>query len=92
MAKRPVQFFTSRNPPELPIDEYPALLLAPKRLWNDYNYKTLFELFLLRSSVTPKSLGEIKIYQHETKTTSPPRQFEQLEDTFCSLGQTTEFY
>tara|TARA_Y100000588_G_scaffold395281_1_gene522335 strand:+ start:6535 stop:8106 length:1572 start_codon:yes stop_codon:yes gene_type:complete len=71
------------------------VLLIPDN-WDDYNYKTLFSIFLFDSSGIRHDLGHTKIGfcgQNEGWTSSHiPQHFFELPDNFFSLGQDADFY
>jgi len=77
---------------ELSADlEFPIFQLAPDN-WNDYGYYTSFNLYFAKSPIDKIDIGEIKIFQKGCTITKIPDEFVQLDDSFCSLGQTFEFY
>jgi hypothetical protein len=77
------------NPPKEAI--FPCLVLA-KDNWDDYHYRTTFIAFYYSKSGRPSKLGEVKILQRGEKITTVPDQFEQLDDSYCSLWQSLDYY
>ena len=63
--------------------------------WNDYNYKTLYEIILFDEKSHKHDLGYVKIANFGQTTDERielPKQFEILEDKFFSLGQSIKYY
>lgn len=65
--------------------------------WNDYSFRTLFQLFLYDNHGARHELGDIKIaFKGQTEDIPThdrlPQHFENLESTFFSLGQNAQFY
>jgi len=65
--------------------------------WNDYSFRTLFQLFLYDNQGARHELGDIKIaFKGQTEDIPThdrlPQHFENLDSTFFSLGQNTKFY
>jgi hypothetical protein len=78
-------------------EKYPAVSLY-KDGWNDYGYYTLYICSYWPSNESSRiELGMTKILQIENKesvklNTRIPDEFERLSNSFCSLGQSPEFY
>lgn len=77
---------------------YPCMVLVTD-IWNDdFKYETLFKLYYYRVNnskrVRKKFIGDIKIMKKGCNITrdNMPLCFEKLEDSFCSLGQSVNFY
>ncbi len=76
---------------------YPCVLLYNDS-WNDFGYRTLFQVRLcLEANKEPEKLESVKILQKglgEKKTrTKLPKSFTELPDQeFCSLGTSMEYY
>lgn len=63
--------------------------------WDDFSNKTLFHLYLFKSSTENYKIGDVKIMHKDNQTTKDviPNQFTELnESEFCSLGQDLQFY
>lgn len=62
--------------------------------WDDYGFKTSFGAFLFDASGTRHELGGVKFLQKGmTGDKAPvPDQFESLDQTWCSLGMSREYY
>ncbi|MEZ4313605.1 MAG: AAA family ATPase [Polyangiaceae bacterium] len=73
------------------VPERPCALLVQDR-WNDYNFETLHRLTLIDETGRKVFVGPVKILQRGAKRTSIPESFEQLDDSFCSLGASMDYY
>lgn len=71
--------------------KFPALALVSDN-WNDFGYFTLFNLVIFINRYEEEEIGNIKILQKNSDNTVLPSDFTQLNETFCSLGQSLEFY
>ncbi|MFJ5332260.1 MULTISPECIES: AAA family ATPase [Pectobacterium] len=60
--------------------------------WDDYNFKTLYHLCLIKKNGDQKALGSVKILQRDVRSTQLPKDFPELSDEFVSLGQDTDYY
>ena len=63
--------------------------------WNDYNFKTLYQITLFDENSNKYDLGNIKIAnfgQTEEKRIELPEEFESLSEQYFSLGQSVEYY
>src|SRR4051812_2907713 len=69
----------------------PAVVLV-KSAWDDYGHKTSFSAYFIDISGTTNKLGDIKILQRGSSSTSIPATFNQLPHEYCSLGQALRFY
>ncbi|PTT75490.1 MULTISPECIES: AAA family ATPase [unclassified Chryseobacterium] len=74
-------------------DQYPCFVLEHNS-WDDFNRKTSFNLSFYDSERRYENIGKIKIMHEEEYETIEfiPREFEELPDEFCSLGQSIHFY
>ncbi len=82
--------FYTRTPPR-GID-YPAIGLERDN-WDDYGAKTYYLLYVHFSPQEKVSVGGVKILQKNRLSTQLPAVFESLDDsTFCSLGQSIDYY
>lgn len=73
--------------------EYPSFELGYDR-WNDYGYKTTFDLTFRKGDTDKILLGKVKIMKGGIKSTwdSLPEKFTSLDTDFCSLGQDKSYY
>jgi ABC-type multidrug transport system ATPase subunit len=72
--------------------EYPCFVFE-KTPWDDYGFQTTYLFLLYRSAVQYVKIGHVKVLQsNATSTILPNRKFKSLNKTFCSLGQSLEFY
>lgn len=73
---------------------WPQALLRPDN-WNDYNYRTMFQLFVYTGPNNPIEIGSVKILSHGQSIgglTDIPSNFESLPPRFISLGQDHDYY
>lgn len=73
--------------------DYPCVELAIDN-WNDYGYETTFSLYYFKKKGVKKAIGEVKIHSNEDPFTRNviPDSFTQLDDNYCSLGQSMNYY
>jgi len=77
------------------IKVYPAVVLR-RDSWDDFGYKTTLELTYYPSEEeASKVIGHVKILHNSdtegyTEFTSP--EFNELSESYCSLGQSSEYY
>jgi predicted ATPase len=74
--------------------EYPCVVLTGNS-WDDYGYHTTFDFSYYNDEGYDDftfTHVNIKILQKGEKVTQIPREFEQLDQGFCSLGQSLEYY
>lgn len=85
----PLKFLVEENSAQ----EYPYFYLHHIR-WDDYNRKTSFSLSYVESKGNYHSIGRIKIMHEEELETIDviPKDFIEIPDEFCSLGQSINFY
>jgi hypothetical protein len=78
---------------ELPPNNinYPVMVLV-KDGWDDYGHKILYNLSCYKSRSEVLEIGPVKILDEESTYTTLPDSFSQLEENFCSLGQSLEYY
>jgi predicted ATPase len=71
-----------------------CVILERGRPWDDHGYRTLFQLhYLPAGSDEPRHIGAVKILQRGVeKTELPEQEFDCLDERFCSLGQSTDYY
>lgn len=63
--------------------------------WNDYSYRTFYQIILFDENGIKHDLGYIKIANFGQTTESRielPKQFESLDEKYFSLGQSPEYY
>ena len=63
--------------------------------WNDFHYRTLYQITLFDEHGTKHDLGHIKIANFGQTTEERielPQQFEALDEQFFSLGQSVDYY
>ncbi len=73
------------------IAEYPCFVLY-KTKWDDFTFTTMFNLEYYENSKKKLSIGTVKILEKDKDSTQLPETFTTLEDTFCSLGQSNDYY
>lgn len=78
------------NKPLLPA-VLPAVYLVPDD-WDDYTYKTTFEVIYFDAKGNVRTIGNTKILKRNEHVTRPPDRFQVLSQEYCSLGQSLEFY
>jgi ABC-type cobalamin/Fe3+-siderophores transport system ATPase subunit len=72
--------------------QYPCVFLERGTPWNDYRYVTQFTAYFFAHAGAERKLGFVKILQRGKKRTELPLEFEQLDEQYCSLGQSLELY
>lgn len=71
---------------------FPCLGLI-KNKWDDYTNSTLFQIYHFKNKSNYKELGYYRIMHNGDKcTTLPSDYFEYLEDDYCSLAMSDDFY
>lgn len=71
-----------------------------KNNWDDYSFRTTFELVIFDEASTRNDIGSVKIGRAGLNTEGygnkahprPPERFDALEDEFFSLGQGEDYY
>ena len=74
--------------------KYPCVIIENNG-WDDYGYKTLFQLYYCEKSYIQKEyLGDVKVLKKGSYTTvsNLPMKFRKLDEEFCSLGQSIDYY
>ncbi|HFO1035178.1 TPA: ATP-dependent endonuclease [Bacillus paranthracis] len=71
----------------------PCIVLITNN-WNDYTYETLYKAVYFDKEGQDIDLGEVKILHKTVKYSRDiiPREFEQLSNEYCSLGQSLAYY
>jgi predicted ATPase len=85
--------FYLKNSKESPSPHwnYPCLVLT-KNSWDDYGYTTSFDLFHYRSQNEKIEIAQLKILEIESKSTTLSESFDSLDNSYCSLGETIDYY
>ncbi|MBN5204386.1 AAA family ATPase [Serratia marcescens] len=77
------------------ISQYPAIVLR-RDSWDDFGYKTTLDLTYYPSKEeNGKSLGHVKILNKSDNlgyTEFESSEFDYLSDSYCSLGQSADYY
>lgn len=71
--------------------EYPCVVLSFDR-WNDYNVRTQFDLYYWPIAGVPRTCGQVKILHNSGSSTQLDDTFTELNGSFCSLGQSVDYY
>jgi hypothetical protein len=85
-----IKFFVAKAEPA----NAPCFVLK-RSLWDDYGFKTSFELrYVASSDSKPNIIGAVKIgyFGQPEGTTRLPNSFEELSSDYFSLGQSEEYY
>ena len=80
------------------LNKKTAFYLIPQK-WNDYSYTTTYELYANQTIKEPLDsylIGTVKIMRSGLKKQTYPlaldTEFEKLDEHFCSIGQSAEYY
>lgn len=76
---------------ELPAEKCPAVQLVTDN-WDDYGIKCQFHFKYFNDRGMQTDIGPIKILHISDSQTSLPATFEKLDESYVSLGQSTDFY
>lgn len=98
-----ISFFTELSPSgrsnssawHEPPKSFPSFMLVFNKGWNDYSVWSSFNLFFYSSDKTSYNIGSVKIISNgDEQNTSEviPKNFTELNDNFCSLGQDIDYY
>lgn len=71
--------------------KFPCFGLEPNS-WDDYTYKTSFELYYYRDIINKIEIGTIKILDKNSNITNLDKEFNKLNSNYCSLAQTIDFH
>ncbi len=75
-----------------PGNRFPYVLFH-EDLWDDYHHKTMYDCYLhLNADSEALDLGPVKILDRKSDYTHLPDNFSSLEENYCSLGQSVEYY
>ena len=76
-----------------PNREFPCVVFRTNS-WNDYHHYTTFDFnyYSAQSKLEYHSQAGIKILQYGSMETEIPTEFEALNNNYCSLGQSLEYY
>ena len=81
--------FNSHTPPTT----MPSFVLVNQRGWDDSGWRTNFGLFYYENKTNKTYIGSVKITDSVNYNLDNfPTTFTSLEDNFCSLGQTKDYY
>ncbi len=75
--------------------KYPSFVLVFNNGWNDYGLYTKFVLFHYENEQNnPTQIGRLKIMSSKNNDVIEviPDEFEVLDDSFCSIGETFDYY
>jgi predicted ATPase len=70
---------------------YPCFVLY-KDNWDDYGFKTTYQIDYYHSLGKVEEIGGIKILDKNSQSTILPDSFTALDENKCSLGQSLEYY
>lgn len=80
------------------LNKKTTFYLVPQK-WNDYSYTTTYELYanqIVKEPLDSYLIGSVKIMKSGLKKKTYPlaidTDFERLDENFCSLGQSTDYY
>ena len=77
----------------VPPGNYPSFILNFNNGWNDYGYSNWFALFYANKPNETVFIGEVKLMCNKGNVMDYlPKEFEYLDDTFCSLAITQGYY
>lgn len=76
---------------EIEAAVYPCFVLTKKK-WDDFGYTTQFDVEYYENARKKFSIGSTKIVDKEDEETVLPSSFNSLNNSFCSLGQSNEYY
>ncbi|HAT85594.1 MAG TPA: hypothetical protein DCS30_06380 [Rhizobiales bacterium] len=88
-----MRFVRARYQPD--NDEYgPRTVILVYDNWDDYQFKTTFDVYIVDDKRVLHEIGEVKIMTKGMShgRVSVPSPFEKLEPEFCSLGQDQNYY
>ncbi|QDR81320.1 AAA family ATPase [Sporomusa termitida] len=87
-----IPFYTVEWKGKLPQEaRFPCIQLMGDS-WNDYGYQTLFHASYFISRSKKYTLGDVKILEKGRDTTDLPDHFYRLNPSYCSLGQSVDYY
>jgi AbiJ N-terminal domain 3/AAA domain, putative AbiEii toxin, Type IV TA system len=84
------QKIETHEPPEV----FPSFVLVFNNGWNDFGYRTDYDLFFYDENSEVTYIGSTKIMKSDDEADDSPLadNFKELDNDFCSLGQTIEYY
>ncbi|WP_151903917.1 AAA family ATPase [Methylophaga nitratireducenticrescens] len=92
---KPLLFYTTEQKPKdfekFKPKKFPCFVLN-KDNWDDFSTTCLFQLYLYDEKTTAHKIGDIKILHIDLENTKLSAEFEQLDESFISLGQELKFY
>ena len=84
-------FTPRRNPPKT---IGPAFVLIQDK-WNDFSFRTQYQLYFVGEDEIITLIGSVKILkkgQTESDDSLITNDFQELNDDFCSVGQSLDYY
>lgn len=78
-----------------PPPQFPSFVLVFNDGWNDFSIRSQFYVFYYNKSGEISDIGSVKIISDSANNSIEgelPATFTQLDETFCSLGQTESYY
>jgi predicted ATPase len=96
--KKDKLLFTGKEIPFYSSDEFkkeyhlfPCFVFT-KDKWDDYGFKTQYEIDYYISQKEKVNIGATKFYNKKENNGEIPETFTSLDDDFCSLGQSNRYY
>jgi len=87
-----MKFYVVKRRENLPPRAECPCFRVERDTWDDFGFCTLFHLTYYSGDRQPALVGQTKIMQGSANETTLDKVFENLGDSFCSLGQDVEFY
>lgn len=90
-----LRFAAARRRQLVARGDHPLVILERGLPWDDYGYKTLFQIYYYDpvGHPEPHFLGPVKILQRDAQVTQfGPDEMDGLDERFCSLGQDLDYY
>lgn len=94
-GQRALRFAAARRRQLVPLGDHPLVILERGLPWDDYGYKTLFQVYYYEpvDYPEPRHLGAVKILQRDAMVTQlATAEMDGLDERFCSLGQDLDYY
>jgi len=93
-------YLYSKSNVHSPPDQFPSFNLVLNKGWNDYGLISEYFLFYYDNNKIENRVGEVKIINREVKNIEIatnlegklPNTFIELNEDFCSLGQSFDYY
>jgi ABC-type multidrug transport system ATPase subunit len=78
---------------KIDLSYQPGICLLKLDNWNDYRYRTLFDLYIVPQNGNPRLIGPVKIIRRGMYfEVDIPEEFETLGSEYCSLGESQAYY